>query len=160
MAPHSSILAWKIPWTEEPGQAIVHGVAKSRTRLSDFTHFTHLIMNCLPPFEVPYRHLQASLVTRLVKNPPQCRRPRFDSWLRKIPWRKERLPTPAFLPGELHGQRRLVGYSPWGSKELDTTEQLSTAQHSTLFSFAQNRYISLNCLTAFESHSFMELPYV
>ena len=37
MAPHSSTLAWKTPWTEEPGR--LHGVAKSRTRLSDFTHF-------------------------------------------------------------------------------------------------------------------------
>ena len=37
MATHSSILAWKIPWTEEPGRATVHGVAKSRTQLSDFT---------------------------------------------------------------------------------------------------------------------------
>ena len=37
MAPHSSTLAWKIPWTEEPGKAAVHGVTKSRTRLSDFT---------------------------------------------------------------------------------------------------------------------------
>ena len=37
MVTHSSILAWKIPWTEEPGRAIVHGVAKSRTWLSDFT---------------------------------------------------------------------------------------------------------------------------
>ena len=36
MAIHSSTLAWKIPWTEEPG-ATVHGVAKSQTRLSDFT---------------------------------------------------------------------------------------------------------------------------
>ena len=33
----SSTLAWKIPWTEEPGNAVVHGVAKSPTRLSDFT---------------------------------------------------------------------------------------------------------------------------
>ena len=32
------------------------------------------------------------------------------------------LPTPVFLPGEFHGQRSLVGYSPWGCKELDTTE--------------------------------------
>ena len=40
MAPHSSTLAWKIPWTEEP-QAEVHGVAKSRTRLSDFTFTFH-----------------------------------------------------------------------------------------------------------------------
>ena len=35
MATHSSILAWRIPWTEEPGGATVHGVAKSQTRLSD-----------------------------------------------------------------------------------------------------------------------------
>ena len=37
MATHSSILAWKIPWMEEPGRLSVHGVAKSWTRLSDFT---------------------------------------------------------------------------------------------------------------------------
>ena len=41
MAPHSSTLAWKIPWTEEPGGAAVHGVAKSWTRLSDFTLTFH-----------------------------------------------------------------------------------------------------------------------
>ena len=40
MAPHSSTLAWKIPWMEEPGGA-VHGVAKSQTRLSDFTFIIH-----------------------------------------------------------------------------------------------------------------------
>ena len=33
-------------------------------------------------------------------------------------------PTPVFLPGKFHGRRNLVGYSPWGSKELDTTERL------------------------------------
>ena len=38
----------------------------------------------------------------------QCRKPRFDLWVRKIPWRKWQ-PTPRFLPGELHGQRSLVG---------------------------------------------------
>ena len=42
MAPHSSTLAWKIPWMEEPGRLFaVHGVAKSRTRLSDFTFTFH-----------------------------------------------------------------------------------------------------------------------
>ena len=40
MATHSSTLAWKIPWAEEPGRLQVHGVTKSQTRLSDFT-FTH-----------------------------------------------------------------------------------------------------------------------
>ena len=44
----------------------------------------------------------------------------------KIPWRRAWQPTPAFLPGESQGQRSLTGYSPWGRKELDTTERLST----------------------------------
>ena len=37
-------------------------------------------------------------------------------------WRRKWQPTPLFLPGESHGERSLVGYSPWGRKELDTTE--------------------------------------
>ena len=37
-------------------------------------------------------------------------------------------PTPVFLPGEFHGQRSLVGYSPWGCKELDTTEATQQQQ--------------------------------
>ena len=41
----------------------------------------------------------------------------------KIPWRRKWQPTRVFLPGKFHGQRRLVGYSPWGCKELDTTER-------------------------------------
>ena len=55
----------------------------------------------------------------------RCRRCRFDPWVRKIPWRRKWLPTPVFLPGESHGQRSLVGYSPWGHKESDMTEQLT-----------------------------------
>ena len=49
----------------------------------------------------------------------QCRRPRFDSWVGKVPWRREWLPTPVFLPGESHGERSLAGYSPRWLKELD-----------------------------------------
>ena len=44
---------------------------------------------------------------------------------RKIPWRREWLSTPVFLPGEFHGQRSLGGNSPWGHKESDMTEQLT-----------------------------------
>ena len=44
-------------------------------------------------------------------------RPQLNPWVRKIPQRRERLPTPVFWPGESHGQRSLVGYSPWGCKE-------------------------------------------
>ena len=41
MAPHSSTLAWKIPWMEKPGEPTVHGVTRSRTQLSDFTFTFH-----------------------------------------------------------------------------------------------------------------------
>jgi len=47
----------------------------------------------------------------------QSRRCRFNPWVRKIPWRRKWQLTPVFLPGESHGQRRLLGYSPWGCKE-------------------------------------------
>ena len=57
-----------------------------------------------------------------------------ETWVaslgQEIPWRRAWQPTPAFLLGEYHGQRSLVGCSPWGHKESHTTEQLSTAQHS------------------------------
>ena len=45
----------------------------------------------------------------------------------EYPLEKGRRPTPVFLPGEFHGQRTLGGYSPWGCKELDTTEAALTA---------------------------------
>ena len=52
----------------------------------------------------------------------QCRRCRLDPWVEKIPWRGKWQPALVFLPGESHGQRSLVGYSPWGHKESDTTD--------------------------------------
>ena len=64
----------------------------------------------------------------------QCRRPGLNLWVRKIPWRREWLPTPVFLPGRSNGQRSLAGYSPWGRKELDT-KQL------TLFCFFVHIYV-------------------
>ena len=58
----------------------------------------------------------------------QCRRCRFDPWVGKIPWRRKWKPPPVFLPGEFHGQRSLVGYSPWGRNRvrhgLATKQQL------------------------------------
>ena len=55
----------------------------------------------------------------------RCKRCGFDLWVGKMPWRRAWQPTPVFLPGESHGKRSLVGYSPWGHKELDTTEPLT-----------------------------------
>ena len=55
----------------------------------------------------------------MVKNLPVVQ----ETWVGKIPWRREWHPTPVFLPGEFHEQRSLVGYSPWGLRESDTTER-------------------------------------
>ena len=50
----------------------------------------------------------------MVKNPPaKAGDVRFDPWVEKVPWIREGQPTPVFLPGESHGERSLVGYSPW-----------------------------------------------
>ena len=68
----------------------------------------------------------ASLVAQSVKNLPAVQEtPGFDPWVGKIPWRRKWQPTPVTLPGKSHGQRRLVGCSPWGCKESGTTEQLT-----------------------------------
>ena len=50
----------------------------------------------------------------------RCRRSGFDPWVRKIPWRRKWQHTSVFLPAKSHGQRSLVGYSPWGHQELNT----------------------------------------
>ena len=59
----------------------------------------------------------------------QCRRRKrcgFNPWVRKIPWRRRWHPIQVFLPEKFHGQKNLMGCSPWNYKELDTTERLST----------------------------------
>ena len=59
--------------------------------------------------------IDASQVAQVVKNLPVNAgnmRPGFDPWVRNIPWRRAWQPTTLFLPGELHGQRSLVGYGP------------------------------------------------
>ena len=48
----------------------------------------------------------------------RCKRLSFYPWVGKVPWRRKWHPTPVFLPGEFHGQRSLVGYSPWGPKRV------------------------------------------
>jgi len=58
----------------------------------------------------------------------QCRRCGFNPWVGKIPWSRKWQSTPVFLPEKSQGQRGLVGYSPKGGKEWDTTEQLNRAE--------------------------------
>ena len=83
MAPHSSTLAWKIPWTEEPGRLQSMGSRKVRHHRSDLAAAAAVIVKM-----------------KMINS---------DG-------------NPVFLPGECHGQRDLVGCSPWGLKESDTTE--------------------------------------
>ena len=61
----------------------------------------------------------------MVKNLPATQETPVQSWVGRIPWRREQQLTSVFLPEEFHGQRSLVGYSPWGHEESDTAEQLT-----------------------------------
>ena len=58
-------------------------------------------------------------MAQIVKNTPAM----HETWVRSLDWEdplEKRIPTPVFLPGKSHGQRSLVGYSPWGHKESET----------------------------------------
>ena len=111
MATHSSTLAWKIPWEKTDRlqsmgwQRVGHGWAT----------LLHL--------------LQGLLRWHSGKEPAyqfrRHKRSRFDPRIGKVPWRRKWLPISVFLPGKSHGQRSLAGYSLWGHKELDMTEQLN-----------------------------------
>ena len=69
----------------------------------------------------PFQYSWASLVAQLVKNLPTMWETWVDPWAGKILWRRKRLPTPIFWPGEFHEL-----YSPWGHKESDMTEWFFT----------------------------------
>ena len=112
MATHSSILAWEIPWREEPG----------RLQSMELQRVGHDLVTKQQEQNYISITLGASLIAQVVKNLPACRRLEFNPWVKKIPWRRQWLPTPVFLLGVVHEQRGLVGYSPWGRKESDTSD--------------------------------------
>ena len=92
----------------------------------------------------------------VVKNPPakagDTREICLILGVGKILWRREWLPAPVFLLGEFHGQRSLAGYSPWGRKESDTTEQLTIL----LFQIIDRKMylLQIYSLTSFLKHLF------
>ena len=61
-------------------------------------------------------------MAQTVKNLPAMQETQVQSVGSEDPLEKEMATTPVFLPGQFHGQRSLVGYSPWSCKESDTTE--------------------------------------
>ena len=74
----------------------------------------------------------------------QCSRPEFHLLIGKITWRRKEQPIPVFLPGEFHGQKSLVGYSPWGRKESGKTEWLTNIDIWRGYSIC--KYINLKLL--------------
>ena len=73
----------------------------------------------------------------------RCKKCGFNPWIRKIPWKRKWQPTPVLLLGKFHGQRSLVGYSLWGHKELDTTEQLYNMKKISQMKGECNDYTNL-----------------
>ena len=87
------------------------------------TSFLRLLLTDQPLLGLP-TETWTPLVAQMVKRLPTMWGTGFNPWVGKIPWRRKWRPTPVFLPGKSHGRRSLVGYSPWGHKESDTTERL------------------------------------
>ena len=117
------------PMDREARQALVHGIAKE-SDTTEQLHFTSLHFTSVQN--------RASLVAQTVKNLPAMLEPRFNPWMKKIPWRREWQPTPVSLPGEFHGKSSLVGYSNqrektecWLPREREMSCCLTT-QSSTL----------------------------
>ena len=82
----------------------------------------------------------------------------FDPWVGKIPWRSAWQPTPVFLPGEAHGQRSLVCYSPWGRRESDTTDQLTLSLRLDFHCPPWQRLESTISRAPWKSHSSTDSP--
>ena len=76
----------------------------------------------------------------------QCWRHGLDPRVGKIPWRRKWQPTPVFLPGKSHGQRNLVGFSPWGRKR--TEHDLAIEQGCTPNALHASQIQPVGCCSA------------
>ena len=125
----STLVIWRRKWQPTPaflpgeshGQRSLVGYCPWGRRESDTTEWLSLTHSFT---------LNIGLIRWLSGNESacqvrRCRRCGFKSWVRKIPWRVKWQPISVFLLGKSHGQRNLVGYSPWVCKESDMTEHLS-----------------------------------
>ena len=123
---------------KEAWRAAVYEVSKSQTWLSNWTKY-HLL-----GFAGGTDSKRSAFQYRRGK---RCG---FDPWFGEIPWRREWLPTPVFLPWEFHGQRSLTGYSPWDHQEPYMTQWLT---HKKPFT---NVWLSRNFLNSLKGQ-FLEL---
>ena len=81
----------------------------------------------------------------------RCKRWGSSPLVGEIPWRRKWQPTPVLLPGEFHGQRSLMGYSPWSRKELDRTESLSMHSLEAHFQYLWG-------VSVFKNHACTSVP--
>ena len=144
MATHSSILAWRIPWKEEHGGLQSLGSQSDTTKatwhartLCQFQVYSKVITHTLFFYRllqnlgiVPYVILQVSVYLFYRQ---QC------VYVQRRQWHS----TPVLLPGKSHGWRSLVGYSPWGREESDTTGRLHF--HFSLSSTGEGNGNPLQC---------------
>ena len=118
MAAHSSTLAWKIPWTKEPGRLQSMGSLESDT--TEQLHF-HFSLSCIGegngnPFQCSCLENPReggawwAAVYGIAQSWTRLKRLSSRSCKRRRHWR----PTPVLLPGKSHGRRSLVGCGPWG----------------------------------------------
>ena len=130
MATHSSIHPWRIPKDRGAWQATVHSITKSQTQLKQLSMSAQIHRNsCVYTHTHMHTHNFMYIYTHTglpwwltVKRLLTMQETQVRSLVRKILWKRKWQPTPVLLPGKYHGQRSLVGYSPWGHKESDTTE--------------------------------------
>ena len=128
-SPKTSILQCSVFFTVQLSHPyMTTGKTIALTRLTFVGKVMSLLLNMLSRLVITFLPRSKHLLISWLQSPSvvclQCGRCGFDPWVRKIPWRREWQPTPVFLPGECHGQRSLVGYSPWGCKESDMIEGL------------------------------------
>ena len=117
MATHSTILAWRIPWTEEPGRLQSTGSQIVRHDWGTNTHTHDCIYRLIA--SVLFSGLSLFILTLKLSQVWSIEAPS-----RLFPEKAMAFPTPVLLPGKSHGWRSLVGCSPWDRKESDTTERL------------------------------------
>ena len=110
----------------EAWRAVIHGVTKSQTQLSDWTELKEksslnlIVFFCLFVFKALCSNYD---ITK-------------TDYVYRGPWRKKWQPTTLFLPGKVHRQRSLAGYSPWGHKKSETAEQLTLHNRGHYFFFS------------------------
>ena len=135
--PHGSYSPWNLPGqnTGVGSSCLLQGIFSTHGSNSDLPHSWQILYHLSHQWSpsVPFLLLKSSVLMvynfpggAVVQSICHCRTHGFNPWVRKIPWRRESLPTPVFSPGESHGQRSLEVYSPWHRKKSDTSQWLST----------------------------------